>query len=297
MPLAKMKVAFRGDNRPPHEIFPFGFRRWQDTWGFFEEKWQSYLERTFDELLGGSDSDSDSDDEADPFLDNFGFKPDPGAQPLYPNFRFRDTDPRVTVYVKDTVGLSRPITIVLDKSPATLYGEWMTEVNKGFTLRSQADIDPKSAICITPKLNVAALFPFPPEYPKWGRDSTWVYVVYVDGVFVTWQHQIDLNTSISKVLARSREIASRDIPSGHVFAAVRVYRRWTKKVKRGRIWKADWRSGVSFVVSPYFEMNTKLANQENYARIEGWVRELLGPYLGKSFPCETFEGLPDGVLG
>lgn len=299
MPLDLSRVGFRGDTRAPEEIFNFGFRRRQDNWAPFEEKWREYLDVELDKWLQAQrgsvspslDSDSDSDD------DNAGLGYEP-ADVEYPNLRHTDTTKSQTVTIVDTSKKSHAVQLDLPKSPEELYKQWLAEA-KDMKVRASGDVVPASAVCITSLIDVAALFPLPDEKCLAAmRDTTWIHVVYYDHALMTWQKQEEAMENLPKILARSREMASLDIPSGHIFAAVKCTRTWTRKVKKSfpKIKKVDWRRGATFALERSLSMNPKLRNQGNLPKIRNRVMALIGNHLGKTYACADFSDLPDGAV-
>jgi hypothetical protein len=323
MPFDLNNLLFRGDSREPGLIFPFGFARRMNSWEYFENRWKEYLNGKFEEKLVSSYRAKKSgvlimegeSKDAYMFRAAFGFTPLKDTDADHPNFRYTDNDRSHTLTFRDSHRQTQRVTLQLDKSPADLWAEWLKE-SRLIKMRAQGDLDLASGVCETPNINVAALFPIPDVYPPNGRDETWIYVVYNDksrGLFKTFKKQSELakaaSLETSKVLAslaRSKEVASYDIPSGYVLATIKCSRHWTLSKQHGFVGsgdkrlpkiKVDWRQGVSFTLQGPVVFNPKLANQKDLmGRLNDPVYEALGPWLGQQFQCMEFKELPDKAV-
>ena len=126
--------------------------------------------------------------------------------------------------------------------------------------RMAGDIDPDSAVCITPDISVASLFHLPVELDR--MTWTYVYVVYVEKGYDTSSKQIldgldglkslaeltrtdhDVFISGNRVVEKpemkrlrasallqnlyGRELATDEIPTKHIWYALKVQRIWNK---------------------------------------------------------------------
>src|SRR5262245_6836131 len=313
MPFDVTNLVYRGDDREPGLIFPFGFSRRKNTWGYFEKLWQKYFDDAFNKQFAESFQAHQANVQRKEgeekaiykFRAAFGFTPNPDVE-VRPNFRYTDADRSQRIIFQDDTGKSRAVTIRLDKSPRELYAQWIHDSRK-LVMRAGGDLDLESGVCETPELTVAALFPLPSDYPQSGTDETWIYVVYNDGrSFQTYQKQIEkakeplqspAKSKILNDLARSKEIADYDVPSGYVFAAVKCRRKWTVKLKKFWREKADWRQGVQATLVPPIQINEKIENQEDLTnRLKPELEKRLDPWLGKSFECMAFKDLPDEAV-
>jgi hypothetical protein len=124
------------------------------------------------------------------------------------------------------------------------------------------DMVPESAVCTTLDLLVAPLFPvkdlpalktqqklgYIEENPWSYVDETWVYVVYLDKYFATYDVQ---SAKYREDVAWAREVAQNDIPPFHVLACVRCSRKWWG----GGIWKAGCK----------FKMSGEIVRRDKFA--------------------------------
>lgn len=130
------------------------------------------------------------------------------------------------------------------------------------------DIDSPTAVCVTPRFTMAALFP-----PKIEDRDTWIYVAHVEKGFNTHGQQVadGLKAVRQEVLARDRavwenpgtypnrgmqeftensalwplyaqELATKSIPAKHVIAAVLCRRAWKGK---------DWTEGAHYIIEKH----------------------------------------------
>jgi hypothetical protein len=330
MPFDLNNLLFRGDSREPGMIFPFGFTRRMNSWEYFENKWKEYLDDKFGEKLessfrankfsktnqSGVAKMKDEDEDAYVFRAALGFTPLKDSDADRPNFRYTDNDRSHTLTFQDSARQTHKVTLQLDKSPADLWAQWLKE-SRLIKMRAQGDLDLASGVCETPDITVASLFPIPAVYPTNGRDETWIYVIYNDksnGLFKTFKKQSELakktsSQETSKVLAslaRSKEVASYDVPSGYVLAAVKCKRHWTLSVQRGFIrsgnerlpkFKVDWRQGVSFTLQGPVLFNPKLANQTDLMkRLKERMDAVLSASLDQQLQCMEFKELPDAAV-
>jgi len=102
--------------------------------------------------------------------------------------------------------------------------------NSGALFRvAQKDIAPATAVCVSGNFKAAALFPLKSaDDPQ--EDVTWIYAVFVQNGFDTYQMQAQLG---AQALAFAQEACSHDIPAMHVLGAVKMQRRWM-----GSTWEA-----------------------------------------------------------
>jgi hypothetical protein len=311
MPFDLENLLYRGDSREPGLVFPFGFARRMNSWKYFENKWKEYLDGQFEKkqqssyLANKSGVPKIKGEDNYEFRAAFGFTPLRGSKIHYPNFGYKNTDRSHTLTFQDSQGKTKTVDLKVDQSPAELWAEWLKE-SRLIKMRAQGDLDLESGVCETPNITVAALFPIPKVYPPNGRDETWIYVVYNDespGLFKTYKQQkaLSATSKVAASLARSKEVASYDIPSGYVLAAVKCSRHWTlSKELRGKVKvrkelvpniKPDWRHGVSFTLQGPVVINPKLANQTDLVgRLIDRMHEALTPLKMK---CMEFKELSD----
>lgn len=82
------------------------------------------------------------------------------------------------------------------------------------------DVDPENAVALTRRLGFAPLFPLPnTETGAWAQE-TWIYAVWVERAYMTYQRQLAEGSK----LADAKEVAVRVVPGKHVIGAVRCVR-------------------------------------------------------------------------
>ena len=82
------------------------------------------------------------------------------------------------------------------------------------------DVDPASAIALTRRLGMAPLFPLYNDDTKTWATETYIYAVWVERAYMTYQRQL----ADGSKLADAKEVAVRVVPGNHVIAAVRCVR-------------------------------------------------------------------------
>jgi hypothetical protein len=111
------------------------------------------------------------------------------------------------------------------------------------------DVMPSSGICVTPKVEAAALFPL-----KYEGDTaaalqwTWVYAVAIENGFNTYKWQTDQGQGTKAHLKLAKEECCRDVPALHVLGAIRCERRYTNPA-------GNWQHGVSIRFAGVFIQN------------------------------------------
>lgn len=88
----------------------------------------------------------------------------------------------------------------------------------------QNDIAPATAVCVAKSFVAGCLFPLVAEDGD-KYDKTWVYAVYLENGFNTFQMQVSLNAA-SAAMAFVQEACCNDIPPMHVLGAIQVERKW-----------------------------------------------------------------------
>ncbi|MEM8799353.1 MAG: hypothetical protein AAGF15_04660 [Pseudomonadota bacterium] len=126
------------------------------------------------------------------------------------------------------------------------------------------DIDSKTAVCVTPDMNIAALFPLPAT-GEIAAKETWLYMVYISSGYNTHGRQVldaikglaaleDLENAGTTQAERAdiydqrakdvmkliygRELAADAIPPTQIIGAFKIRRGWAKK-KRGAVIRTD----------------------------------------------------------
>ncbi|MBI4904293.1 MAG: hypothetical protein HY820_11690 [Acidobacteria bacterium] len=176
------------------------------------------------------------------------------------------------------------------------------------------DLDPDSAVCITPDFRVAALFPLPTT-PERLQQSCFIYLVYVESGYNTNARQVlDALEGLSKLTQfegteapgaipkaqlhqvriqdiqqnlYGRELATDSIPPSSICGAFRVTRTWAT-VKHARQWLegaeirvptgADYKDGGSFRVVQWIPNPKAAYPSEAYkTAVEELAKEMAGP--------------------
>ena len=160
----------------------------------------------------------------------------------------------------------------------------------GVTFRpSKQDIDPDSAVCVTPRFAVAAFFP---GYEGNGPNNqsaalkTQIYAVYLEKGYNTHAHQASNligNTVIEKAkdVVYAHELASKNIPAGHVIAAVEVTRNWEARKR----W-LDETANHTYTVSARVLSNTRYNGPQAYRVAALEYLDEMAQQVNQTFPSK-----------
>jgi hypothetical protein len=108
------------------------------------------------------------------------------------------------------------------------------------------DVTPETAVCVTPDMNAAALFPLPVD-SQVVFSTTWIYLVYVKSGYHTHGRMVlDALTGLNEIQNREykfrkkaaelvngllygQEMATDDIPGSSVWGALEIWRIWNER--------------------------------------------------------------------
>ncbi|MGV7206683.1 hypothetical protein ACLB1G_02385 [Oxalobacteraceae bacterium A2-2] len=203
-------LAFRGDTRPPEEIFSNGFHNRQTP----EFQFMQNL------LLGGEDLDLELKVKIDmkhlntqqvAKFDDSGIPK--AAEPFSPH------KTRYRVWLKDDPNTY--IVITLKSTEGLTSALWKHYIDNLPVYREDRhDISPKTAVCLTLRPQVAPYFPIEgcsDEDGEW----IWIYAVALGAAYKTYTYQIRDGSD----LAAAREVAVEHVASNHVLCAIRCWRK------------------------------------------------------------------------
>lgn len=115
------------------------------------------------------------------------------------------------------------------------------------------DVEATSAVCLTLDFDCASMFPLEENNGEAAPPFTWIYIVQVENAYMTYEKQIKANSN----LQFCREIATRDIPSGHVLCAIRCERYFNLNEE----FEPKWYAGLHFKLVGEILWNPKLKNE------------------------------------
>lgn len=209
-------VAYRGDTRPPEEIFLKGLSNRQSP----DYQWFKALTE------GSGDAQIDLDPEPVLAMDHLTThqlqlfdKGEKDYEPFNPGkLTYRvwlKKDPRiyVTYTVESTAGLHEKLwTHYITNRPVYRDG-------------NGEDISPKTAVCLTLRSHVAPYFPID-GCTKDGGEWIWIYAVLLGAGYKTYEVQIKRSrlSAQARAMARAQEVAVEHVPACDIICAVRCWR-------------------------------------------------------------------------
>ena len=205
-------VGYRGDTRPPEEIFPNGFSNRQTP----EYQWLQVL-------AGGSDDVPIDLDIRNVDMDHLSHE----QQQVLENLKIpKACDPLIPgkltyrLWVKNNPRIYATFTL---GSVAGISGALWEHYIQNLPLyrEDKDDISPKTAVCFTLRgPHVAPYFPIDGCMNP-GGEWIWLYAVILGAAYKTYRVQAQRGSS----LANAQEVAVEHIASNHVLCAVRCWRK------------------------------------------------------------------------